>query len=198
MINLLPPNRADEIRYGRINDTLRRWLIAAGLAILGLLIIIASGLAYANQQSKNLSTNIANTNRQLANDNLSQVQADASTISGDVTVINQVLNKEVRFSDLMQAIGKVMPPGTILSSLTLGNVTGAVDLTADTVDYSSAAQIAVNLSDPGNKLFNKVDIVSITCQHSHPGTSYACAATYKALFSKSASSNFVNPVKGSG
>lgn len=198
MINLLPPNRADQIRYGRINDTLRRWLIGACIAILGLIIIIASGLVYINQQSRNLSANIAATNQQLVSDNLSQVRADATTISGDVKVINQVLNQEVRFSDLMQAIGKVMPPGTILSSLTLGKVTGAVDLTTDTVDYASAAQIAVNLSDPSNKLFNKVDIISITCQHTHASSSYACAATYKALFSKSASSNFVNPVKGSG
>jgi len=196
MINLLPPERAAQIRYGRINSLLRRWLAAAGIAILILVVIIASGLVYINQQSKGLLADIAATNQELSDQNLKQIQADAATISGDVKVINQVLNKEVRVSDLMTAIGQYMPAGAILSSLTLGSVTGAIDLTASTVDYSSAAQIAVNLSDPASQLFSKVDIVSISCQNSHPGTSYACAAVYKALFSKAAASNFVNPVKG--
>lgn len=196
MINLLPPDRVAQQRYGRINNTLRRWLFGAAAAILLLIIIIAAGVFYINQQSDSLQKNLAITNQQLANENLTKVQADATALSGDVKVINQVLNREVRFSDLMQTIGKYMPSGTVLSSLTLGSVTGAIDLTANTVDYNSAAQVAVNLSDPSNNLFSKVDIVSITCQHSHPGTSYACAAVYKALFSKSASNNFVNPVKG--
>jgi hypothetical protein len=198
MINLLPPERAAQIRYGRSNANLRRWLFAAAAAIAGLAIIIVSGMFYINQQSKDLQSNIALGKQQLTNENLTQVQSDAKGISSDVKLINQVLGREIRFSDLMLHIGKVMPSGTILSGLTLTNVSSAVDVSANALDYNSAAQIAVNLSDPGNNLFAHVDIVNITCQHDHPTSPYPCTAIYKALFSKTATNSFLNISKASG
>lgn len=196
MINLLPPERAAQIRYGRSNSTLRAWLIGTGAAIAGLLVIIASGLVYINQQSNSLQNNVAADKQQLASGNLSQVEANVKTISGDVRLINQVLNREIRFSDLMQQIGKVMPSGTVLSSLTLTNLNGAMDVTASTLDTNSAAQIQINLSDPSNNLFTKVDIVNITCGQSHSTSPYPCTATYKALFSKTGANRFLGVAKG--
>jgi len=192
MINLLPPERATQIRYGRSNTKLRGWLLAAAAAIVGLVIIIVIGMIYINQQSKDLQSNIATDKLQLTTENLAQVQSDAKGISSDVKLINQVLGREIRFSDLMLNIGKVMPSGTILSGLTLTNLNSAIDVSANTLDYNSAAQIAVNLSDPGNDLFTHVDIVNIACQHDHPTSPYSCTAVYKALFSKTASNSFLN------
>lgn len=196
MINLLPPERASQIRYGRSNSTLRNWLIGTCAAIAGLLVIIASGLVYLNQQSGNLQSSITTDKQQLASGNLSQVETNVKTISSDVKLINQVLGREIRFSDLMQQIGKVMPPGTVLSSLTLTNLSGAMDVTASTLDYPSAAQIATNLGDPHNNLFTRVDIVNITCGQNHGISPYPCTATYKALFSKTGINRFLGVAKG--
>ena len=90
----------------------------------------------------------------------------------------------------MQDIGKVMPPGTILGSLTLSKVDGAIDLSANAKDYTSAAQIAVNLSDSKNNLFSSVDIVSVNCSGS--STAYKCSANFKALFRNTAKSRYLN------
>lgn len=193
MINLLPPERAQGIRYGRLNGILLRWLAGIASAALGLIIVIAGGWLYINQQSKNFQSNIVDSQAQLASQNLPKIRKDAAEISGDVKVINQVLGREINFSGLLEAIGQVMPPGTVLNSLTLSSANGAVDLSANAKDYSSATQIAVNLSDPKNGLFSKVDIVSINCTSG--SSTYNCNATLKALFSKTTQNKFLNVVK---
>lgn len=194
MINLLPTSYADSIRYGRQNTALRLWLVGIGAAIGGLIIIFAGGWLYINQQSKTLQKNIDTTNQQLKAQNLAQVQKDAKEITGDIKVINQVLGTEIRFSDLIKAIGNDMPPGTVLGSLSLSQVSGALDLSANAKDYNSAAQIAVNLSNSQNALFSKVDIVNVTCT-SATDKVYKCGATLKALFSKTAQNKFLSVPK---
>lgn len=194
MINLLPTDYAQSIRFGRQNAMLRSWLIGAVVAIAGLVVIFVGGWLYINQQAKTLQKNIDTTNQQLEAQNLAQVQKDAKEITGDIKVITQVLGTEVRFSDLIQAIGNDMPPGTVLSSLSLSKVSGAVDLSTGVVNYSSAAQIAVNLSQSKNDLFSKVDIISVNCTNSTTKT-YPCTATFKALFSKTAQNKFLSVPK---
>lgn len=190
MINLLPPEHAATIRYGRQNTVLRKWLIGMGVAIIGLLLVLMSGWVYIDQQAKSLQKNINTTNQQLTAQNLAKVQADAKEITGDIKVINQVLSTEIRFSDLIQAIGKVMPQGTVLDSLTLNKVTGAIDLSANATDYGTAAQIAANLSDANNGIFSKVDIISVACNSVTPG--YRCTTTLKALFSTTTKTKFLS------
>lgn len=197
MINLLPPSYADAIRYGRQNSVLRKWLIGTALAIGGLIVIIVSGWVYINQQSNNLQKSIDATNQQLKEQNLAQVQKEAKEITGDVNVIDKLLSQEVRFSELIQAIGDIMPPGTALGTLSLSNkVAGGIDLTANAADGASVAQIATNLSDPKNQLFTKADIVSVNCDN-NPNQAYSCTVILRALFSTSAQTKFLSVPAGS-
>jgi Tfp pilus assembly protein PilN len=192
MINLLPPDTAASIRYGRQNTALRMWLISMGVAILGLFIIMTAGWFYINRQSNALNHSISLTNQQLKDKDLVKVQTDAKEINGDIKVINQVLGSEIRFSDLIQNVGQVMPPGAVLSSLKIGKVVGALDLTVNSKDYQSAAQVAANLSDPKNGLFTKVDIISITCGGQEAQTTYPCTAIFKALFAGNVKTKFLS------
>ena len=191
MINLLPTAYAESIRYGRQNSVLRLWLIGAASAVAGLMLILAGGWLYINRQANALQKNIDASNQQLKAQNLAQVQKDAKEITGDIKVINQVLGTEVRFSDLIQAIGQDTPKGTILESLSLSKVTGALNLSADSTDYSTAARVAANLSDPKNGLFSEVDIISVTCGTTN-STTYPCNVTLKALFSPAAKTKFLS------
>jgi hypothetical protein len=190
MINLLPPEYATLIRYGRRNAVLRKWLIGAALAIVGLVIIILSGWAYFNHQSSSLKAHIDASHGQLKAQNLAQVQKDADEISGDIKVINQVLSREIDFAGLMQKMGTVMPPGSILGSVTLSKVDGAMDLTVNAKDHVTAVQAAVNLGDPANNIYTRVDVVNINC--TSQDTLYKCNATLKALFGKGTQNKFLN------
>jgi len=197
MINLLPPLHADTIRYGRRNMKLRRWIFAAVLANIGLILILASGWIYLNQQTMNLKHEVDINNQQLQSQNVDGVRKDAEEITGDIKVINQILSREIRFSDLISDIGTVMPKGTVLSSLTLTKANGTIDLSTKAINYKSAAQIAVNLNDPNNQLFDKVDIVNVNCGGLNEiGGQYHCSATFKALFSKEAQTKYLNAQKG--
>ena len=191
MINLLPSDYGASLRYSHLNIVLRRWLIAALLACGGLVLILAVSWMYITQQSKNLTKNIDSVNQQLQAEDLAGTQKRANDITSNIKIINQVLSREIRFSGLITQIGSVMPPGTVLSGLTLAKVDGGLDLSANARDYTSAAQIAVNLSDPKNMIFDKVDIVNINC-YSTSGNAYPCSATFRALFSKSTKSKFLN------
>lgn len=193
MINLLPPEHVSMIRYARQNTTLRKWLLGSLAATAGLVLIMTAGWIYMDRQAKSLQKNINLTNQQLKAQNLSKVQADAKEISGDIKVINQVLSNEISFSDLIQAIGRVMPQGTVLGSLSLNKVTGAIDLSANTTSYASAAQIAANLSDPANGIFSKVDVLNVNCAPNQDP--YFCNATYKALFSITTKNKFLSVPK---
>jgi len=104
-----------------------------------------------------------------------------------------VLSSEIRFSDIIQTIGQLMPQGTVLGSLSLNKVTGALDLSANARDYSSAAQVAANLSDEKNGLFSKVDVLNVNCSSNVP--TYPCSASFKALFSNDAKTKFLSVPK---
>lgn len=196
MINLLPPTHSQAMRTGRTNALLSRWLVASVLAAVGLVLIVGAGWLWLNHQNTNLSARLDSAKQQLQAQNLSDVQKQAKAINSNVKVINQVLTQEIRFSDLIQEIGSVLPNGTVLNSLTLGGkVAGAIDLSAGAKDYASASQVAVNLSDPKNNIFEKVDIVNINCDAT-PSSAYACTATYKALFHKDTKNRFINAAIG--
>jgi len=188
MINLLPPEHAMRIKFGRGNTSLRHWILGGIISVFGLLIIFAGGWVYLNSQTQDLQKQLDSTNQQLQQQNLSKVQKDAGEITGDIKVINQVLGSEIRFSDLIQDIGTLMPKGTVVGSLTLGKINSALDLTVHAKDYPSAAQVAVNLTDPSNGIFSRVDIVSINC--STTNEVYKCDGTFKALFSASAQKKY--------
>ena len=88
-----------------------------------------------------------------------------------------------------------MPPGAVLNTLTLSDkVSNAIDLNASSKNSTAAAQIAVNLSDPKNNLFTKVDLVNVSC--SSDDKTYPCTATLRALFDKKTFERFLNAAAG--
>lgn len=195
MINLMDPVQSANLRYRHINSILRRWIIMLTLATLGLLLVVILGWLYIGNQNRQLTGSINSTQQQLQTQNLTSVKTQATTISNNVKIINQVLSKEIRFSSLLQAIGTVIPSGAVLSGLSLNDVNGAIDLSANSTNYVSAAQLAVNLGDPKNNIFQKVDIINITCTEVK-GNAYPCTAQYKALFGPTTKNRFLNVPSG--
>ncbi len=80
-----------------------------------------------------------------------------------------------------------MPENSVLSNIDLGKIDGGLDIIAITKDNNTATQVQLNLSDPSNKLFEKVDIVSINCDPNVVPDAYPCKVNLRALFSKDSS-----------
>ncbi|HSX45613.1 MAG TPA: hypothetical protein VLG27_01245 [Candidatus Saccharimonadia bacterium] len=191
MINLLPPELRNSYRFGRRNVALRRWVIAGLIALLGVGLLGTYGLVAFKQSTDDYNHQISAAKNQLQADNLTQTEKQTQNISDSLKLAVKVLGNEVLFSKMINQIGSVIPDGAVLAELNLDKSENGVSLTANTTDYNTATQIQVNLTDPRNKVFAKVDIVSIVCKTDNT-SAYPCVATLRAQFNKDNQFLFIN------
>ncbi len=195
MINLLPPTLKESYSYGRRNRSLRRWLSAALLAIAGALVLAGGGFLYMHIETANLNEQVASSAALLQKEHLPTVQKQVTDISNNLKLTEQVLSKEILFSQLLKQLAKVTPSNVALTDLAISQTQGAIDITAQTASYSAATQLQLNLADPANQIFSTADIVSITCAANPIDPSYPCTAVLRALFGVNNPFLFINSGK---
>lgn len=186
MINLIPPAHRQAIYYGRLNTRLVSWAIGIAFAFLGLIIIIGGSLFYLKQDSSQIRSSINKSRESLAIQNEKETLDRVKEINDNLKLTVDVLSNEVLFSELLQHIGLVMPPGTVLEDLSLTNeVFGlGINLQASARDYETGTRVHVNLNDSSNGIFEKADLVSITCEDGEQSSDYPCIVSVRALFMK--------------
>jgi len=183
MINLLPPDEKQAKLYGRRNTRLLRWLAGSLIGVVGILVVTFAGILYMNLTIKSYKNRISSAEEQLKVQKLEETQKAVQEMSDSFKLSTQVLSKQVQFSKLIENMGAVMPTGTALSGLTITSLQGGLDLYALAQNHDSSTQIQINLEDPKNKLFDKVDIVSITCSPENLAQfGYSCQIQLKARF----------------
>ncbi len=197
MINLLPPDIKQHYMYARRNTRLLGWLWAFGAGLAGLVVIAAFGMVYMQRSIHNVTSQVNQAKSLLADQHVNETKAEISDISNSLKLVVQVLSNEVLFSQLLKQIGTIVPANASLTGLSISKVQGAVDLTANAVDYNAATQLQVNLQDPRNKIFAKADIINITCSSgAGADPQYPCTTTIRALFNTNNPFLFIN-LKGS-
>lgn len=146
---------------------------------------------FINQSISTSQSQLADINASLKEQKLEETQKRVTDISDSIKLALQVLSREILFSKLISQVGAAMPSGASLQSLSIGSTEGGIDLTAGADDYQTATQVQVNLADKDNKIFEKADIVNITCvQPANTGATatgpepYPCTISIRALFSK--------------
>lgn len=192
MINLLPKEVKQDLTYARRNTQLLRWSVIFGLAIVGVMLVVLFGQFYINQSIHDYSAQKQKTQVELASQKLDQTQKQVQDISNSLKLVVQVLSREVLFSKLIQQVGAAIPTNARLTDLKISQTQGGIDLTAAASDYSTATQVQVNLQDPANKIFNKADILNITCNSSAANTRYPCSISLRAQFATSNPFLFIN------
>ena len=197
MIELLPNNIKQDRNYGRRNNVLLRWNIACLLAITGILIIGATGYFFINNATESAAASKVQTEESIADAKLSEVEAEYKEFSGNLKTVIQILSDQVLFSELLQQIGSVTPTGATLNSISLSDTDNALDLDFTTTAASIAPTIQVNLEDPTNELFDKADIIQVTCQAGNDGKE-SCNVQLRALFKEDAKFLFLNSVSAQG
>lgn len=191
MINLLPTDAKQHYSYARRNTRLLKWAALFAVSIAGVGFIVAGGLFYINQSINNTAKLNAKAQQSLKDQKMEETQKQVQDIAGNLKLAVQVLSKEVLFSKLVRQIGANMPPNAILSALQISKTEGAIDLSALAKDYKTATQVQVNLQDPANKIFEKTDIINVSCS-SRANPVYPCGITIRALFAKNNTFLFVN------
>lgn len=196
MINLLPHDMKTSYNYARRNVYLRKWVVIFVIALLGLGSITTFGLLALRESSHTYEKQIAQSEQMLKEQDYAATQKRVQEISGSFKLVIKVLSQEVLFSQLLRQMAVAIPNNANLTGLTIGQTQGAIDITANAIDYNTATQVQVNLADPENKIFSKADIISINCaQKSDPTASsalYPCNINIKALFAKDNPFLFIN------
>ncbi len=185
MINLLPPDVKQAYRYARLNTRLVRWVTAFSFAIVGLAGLSIGGIFYLQETAKSYDTQVSSLEANLKQQKQAETKKQVTEISNDLKLTLQVLSKQVLYSQLLDQLATIIPNNAALSNLTISQVQGALDITANTADYNAATQLQVNLADPTNKIFSKADIVSISCtaETTTPEAErLPCSVTIRALF----------------
>jgi hypothetical protein len=195
MINLLPPEMKSSYNYARRNVALRKWVVIILVALIGLGGIGTFGLLALQQSSVSYTKKINLAQANLTKENYAETQNQVKDISNSFKLVVKVLGQEVLFSQLLKQIATTIPLGSNLTGLTISQTQGAIDITANAIDYKTATQVQVNLADPKNKIFSKADIVSITCNSVATGgtaSPYPCTINIRALFAKDNPYLFIN------
>ena len=199
MINLLPPEVKQEYTYARRSQKLRKWITAAMIGLVGVLLIIGFGFIAINKESQRYNTQISQSKQQLETKKLKDTKQQVEDMSTSLKLVVQVLSKQILFSELLQQIGNSMPRGSILTGLGINQVEGGIDLQARATNYQTATQVQINLSDPNNKIFDQADIIRVTCaeastedEESELGSTYPCTINLRAQFSKDNSFLLIN------
>lgn len=199
MINLLPPDVKQNISYARQNTKLAHWSLALLAGVGGTCIVVLFGLFYINQSLRSYSSQINKTSQGLGVQKLDETQKSVQEISGNLKLVVQVLSREILFSKLIKQIGGAIPPNAILTDLKIAKTTGGIDLTAAASDYGTATQVQINLQDPANKIFDKADLINVTCGGaSAANPRYPCTVTIRAQFAKSNPFLFINTTAPKG
>lgn len=192
MINLLPTEVKDVIIYARRNNSLRNWIIACMIALAGVVVIVAAGHLFIHQSTQAWQKQVDDTRSQLGVQKLDDTQKKITDISDSIKLALQVLAREILFSKLISQIGNTIPDGSALQDLTINTGQSGVDIRAVATDYQTATQVHINLSDPKNKIFEKADILSVTCNQT-PDEKYPCTISIRALFANQNEFQYVSP-----
>ncbi len=210
MINLLPPDYKKSLLFARRNLRLRKYVVASFGILLVLIGIILVGHMYIADTENAVKNDIQTTQGIVDSGERTKAQTDAEDMSASVKTTTLILGHQVMFSKLIQKLGNVFPPGAILLDIQLSKVEGAIDLHLRSKTYSQATQVQINLQDTKNALFEKADIISISCVPNDSSTAttktseydsskeYPCEINIRALFKQGASFLFQTSPTASG
>ncbi|MDQ2973295.1 MAG: hypothetical protein M3Q79_02330 [bacterium] len=167
MINLLPPATKSERRFGRLNKV----LVAASAAIMLLAVvcgvIILFSFQQLNNEEKRVNSEISSNNNEIKSLETAQQQIDQTAKQLDT--IKKLQQDEVQFSEIVPQIGSIIPPGAILTSLSLtGKKDQPLQLSFKLKSQELASIVRINLVN--SPIFSSADILNVTNETSDAAT----------------------------
>ncbi|MCA9347904.1 hypothetical protein KC867_00680 [Candidatus Saccharibacteria bacterium] len=156
------------------------------MSTLLLIVIIGGCLFYIKNDIRANNKETERVKQMLVEQNQEDTLVTVSEINGSIALIDDILSKELVFSELIPHIGSLMPQGASLNSLSLiRDSQSSINLDIGAMDYHVASQALTNIQSSDNLLFETADANQINCQiqvtSSNP---YPCEASIKATFIK--------------
>jgi len=158
MVNLMPPDHKKAIKFGSYNDNINQYKILVVEIGVALAAIISFGVQIVRNDESTLNKSISQKELQLTeyeNDNIR-----ATALTAKIDTISSLLKDEVKFSELIQEIGGLLPNGARLTGLQLtSDLSQPLVLVAVVNTKTTATQLQQNLAN--SDLFIGADIQSL-------------------------------------
>lgn len=159
MINLLPPEIKEQVRFSKFNVVLRRYAILTLAASLALIGTIWATQMYASTQISELETNLTERRSELTD--YQQLENRVSALDSRLNTISRLYDQQTRFSALLEDLAAVLPSGAFINSIVLtGEADQPVQISISTSSFAQAGTINAALSS--SERIESVDIQSIT------------------------------------
>ena len=160
MINLLPPDRKQELRSARVNVILRRYVMFEIIGIVLLGAITAGTYFIMDMTRANAEQEIAD--NQLRASDYSDAETRATQFRNNLSTAKGILDKEVRYSQVVLKIAQSIPDGIVLDTLTLDASTFGTptSLTARAKSYQDSLRLKSEWEK--SDVFDNVYLESVT------------------------------------
>lgn len=127
MINLLPDDTKKQIKAARSNVSLVRYIVIITMALVFL--ALACTAVYFSLINSKDAADTASINIKTENSARISVENQARSLRTNLANAKVVLDREIRYSEIITDIASALPPGVILDSLTLDNTTLGTPIT---------------------------------------------------------------------
>lgn len=168
MINLLPEDQKQEIRSGRVNVVLTRYIIIILLAF-AFLVALLGGSYFVLSQTKASAERLVgvNSNKAAA---YSSTKAQVDNLSTQLSQTKTILDQEILYSNVLMNIGQQMPAGTVLENISLNSAsfTGA-PVTLKAYAKTTDAAVALREKFQSAPIFTNVNFQSVSDSAGIPG-----------------------------
>lgn len=161
MINLLPHSIREERMYGRRNRALASYVAALLVAALLVAAVMLGSLSFVGADENQIKSTIDNNQSKIAA--LEAEISDLSNVVSKLNITNNLYESSISFSELIPAIGALLPQGSIINGLSLtGGNTDPLTLEVNLTSAELAPVLQRNLVQ--SDIFEAADVNSITAK----------------------------------
>jgi hypothetical protein len=157
MINLAPPEIREQIKYGRLNVLVLKYLLGLGSVAIIVAGVVMLGLLLTGNRTHDLEDKLAYNNSRY--EEYGDTLSDAELLSGDIDTIKALLDREFKFSEVLEKISALIPTGASLDNITLSNKEDTLQLSTSLETQELATVFQKNMAESG--LFSVTDIQSV-------------------------------------
>ncbi|HRN96859.1 MAG TPA: PilN domain-containing protein [Candidatus Saccharibacteria bacterium] len=181
MINLLPDDAKRQIKAGRTNIILIRYMIFLVFGAIFLTLISAAVYLFLMNSKANAEQSIKIDSSK--DSSYLSVQAQAAALRSSLTTAKSILDQEISYSNILDGIAKALPQGVVIDTLSLSASTLGTPITIQARAKSTEDALKLKDSFQKSPLFSNFSLQSISTNKSG-SNDYPVTATISVIINK--------------
>lgn len=183
MINLLPPESKKQIKSGRFNIVMLRYVIALAAAVI-FLAAFTILVCFLIMNIKASAEEAINQNNQRTSD-YSSIQAEAAELRSNLATAKTILDKEISYSNAILIIAQTVPSNVVIDSISLDASTFGAPTTISAHARSNQDAVALrNAFQDASAYFSDVSFQTLSSDSSD--SQYPVSVTLSLIISRQA------------